>query len=96
MSGTSGDEDDDAGTLYFLACPGYRYHFGGGKPPPPMVNPMQNAGSLACTEQEAPCHCPVCQGIRKEAQTAGIGGAAGEFIEGLPDLRVTVGDCDFV
>ena len=74
----------------------YLIIFGEGKPTPPTVIPMRHAISVACTEQEAPCHRPVRQGGGKEAKTAGGGGAAGEFGEGLPGLRGTVGDCDTI
>ena len=76
MSGTSGDEDDNAGKIFPPACPGYRYNFGGGKPLPPTVPLLQNAGALACSEQEAPCHHPVRQGGGKDVKEAGIGGSA--------------------
>ena len=52
MPGTSGDEDDNTGTLPTLACPGHRGHSVIFKPPPPTVHPMQHAGSPAGTEQQ--------------------------------------------
>ena len=92
MSGTSSDEDGDAGKMFPLACPGYRCHFGRGKPIPPKVNPLRHAGALTCSEQEAPCHPPVCQGGGKESKAAGGGGTAGELGEGLSDLWGTIGE----
>ena len=47
---------------------------------------MRHDDALAYTEQEAPFHRPVLQGGREEAQTAGGGGAAGEFGEGITGL----------
>ena len=67
VSGTGGNEKNDAGPFLPPACPGYRHHFGGGKPHPPTVPPMQHSGALVHTEQEAPCHCPVCQESGEEA-----------------------------
>ena len=64
--------------------------------PPPTVPPLRHDGALVCTEQEATYHHPVRQGVGKEAQAAGGGGAAGEFGEGLSGLRVTIGDRDIV
>ena len=57
---------------------------------------MRHDGALVCTEREAPCNLPVCQGVGKELQTAVGGGSVGEFGEGLPGQRVTVGDRDVV
>ena len=96
MSGTSGNKDGDAGTFFPPACPGYRHHSVGGKPPPPTVPPIQHAGAIVCTEQDSPCHIPVRQWGGKEEQTAGGRGAAGDFIEGLLGLRGTVGYYDIV
>ena len=87
MSGTSNDKDDDAGTLISPACPGYRHHFGLGKPPQPTVTPMQHASALEYTEREAPCHRPVRKEGGKEAQTAGGGGTVGDLGEGLSGLQ---------
>ena len=47
---------------------------------------MQHAIALDYTEREAPHHHPVRQGGGEQAQTAGGGGATGEFGEGLPGL----------
>ena len=91
MSGTSGNEDGYAGTIFTLECTGYHYHFGGGKPTQPTVTLMQHAGALAFTEQEAPCNRLVRQGSREEAQAADGGGAVRELGESLPGLRVTIG-----
>ena len=66
MPGPSGNEDSDAGTLLTLECPGHRGHSGGGKPPPPMVQPMLYAGPLAGTERQAPYHSSVRQGSGAE------------------------------
>ena len=54
VPGPSGDEDGNAGSLPIPACPGYRGHSGGGKPPPPKVHPMQHAGPLTGTERHTP------------------------------------------
>ena len=53
---------------------------------------MQHSGALACTEKEAPCHRPLCQGGGDEAPKAGGGGAAVEYGECLPVLWGTVKD----
>ena len=75
--------DSYAGAFLAPERPGHRGDLGGGKPPPPTVNPMRNAGILAYTEWKAPCHCTVRQGSgAKEAAVSG-GGAEGEHIEGL-------------
>ena len=72
MPRTSGDEDGDAGTFSAPACPGHRGHFGGGKIPPPTVPPMRHTSPLVYTEQKAPWHPTVCQGIgAKEAVVSG-------------------------
>ena len=55
--------------------------------------PMGYYVAWACTEQESPCHRLVCQGVVKEAYTAGVGGDSGED---LPGLQGTVGDHDSV
>ena len=47
MPKTSGDKDSNAGNFSALECPGHRGHFGGCKPPPPMVPLMQHAVPLA-------------------------------------------------
>ena len=57
---------------------------------------MQHSSALEFNEQEAPCHVPVLHGGGKEAQTAGRGGSAGEFGEGLPGLRINFGDRDII
>ena len=58
--------------------------------------PIRHVGTLACTEQEAPCHRPVRQGGGKEVQKVVRGGATGEFREGLPGLQGTVGNHNIV
>ena len=90
------DKDGSAGSFLPLEFPGYHNYFGGGKPPPPTVTPKQHSGALACTGQEAPCHRPVHQGGRKEAQKAGGGGATREFGKVLPGLRRTAGNIHLV
>ena len=40
------EEDGDADALLQPACPGYRDHLGGGKPPTPKVITMRHAGPL--------------------------------------------------
>ena len=39
--------DSDADAFMHLACPGYRDHLGGGKPPTPKVLTMRHAGPMA-------------------------------------------------
>ena len=46
MPGPIGNKDGDAGTLPAPEFPKHCGHSGGGKPPPPMVHPMQHAGIL--------------------------------------------------
>ena len=94
ISGTIGNEDSIAGTLFPNAYLGYRGHFGGGKPPSPTVTPLKYSGPLTCSEQEAPCHLPVIQGGRKEVKASGGGGTVGEIGEGLSGLRGTIGNRD--
>ena len=57
---------------------------------------MQHNGDLACNKQDAPCHRPVRQGEGEEAQTAGGGGAAGDFRESILDLWGTAGNSHLV
>ena len=79
----SGEEDGDAGSLPMPACLGHRGNSGGGKPPTPTVHPMRHAAPLDGTEQQAPCHIPVCQESgSKEAADSG-GEAEGEPGTGL-------------
>ena len=83
MPRTSGDEEGDAGPFYAPACPGHRGHFGGGKPPPHMVPPMQHDGPLVNTERKAPYHRIVLQGRGvKEAAVSGgeVDVEHGEFL----------------
>ena len=96
MSGTGGDADGNAGSFLSPAYPRYLHHIRGGKPIPPTQTLVWHVGALVCTEQEAPCHCPVNQGDGKEVQASGVGGAVREFGEGLPDLWGTIGDLDVV
>ena len=74
----------------------YVYGFGSGKPLQPTVTPRRHDGALAYTELEAPHHRPVHQGEGEESQTAGGGGDAGEFVEGLPGLWGTAEDSHLV
>ena len=55
-----------------------------------MVPPLLDAGALTFSEREAPFHRLVLQEGGEEAQASVKGGAAVEFGEGLPVLRVTV------
>ena len=86
MPGTRNDKDSDAGALFPPSFPGYCGHFGEGKPTSPTVPPLQHAGNLACSEQEALCHHPVRQGRGKEAKADGGGVTTGELREGLSGL----------
>ena len=45
------DTDSDADAFLQPACPGYRDHLGGGKPPTPKVLTMQHAGPMAGAQQ---------------------------------------------
>ena len=74
MPRTSDDKDGDVDKFYAPACNGHRGHFGGGKPPPTTVPPMQYAGTLAYTEWKAPCHRTVCQGSGAEEAAVSGGG----------------------
>ena len=57
---------------------------------------MRHAGDLDYTEQEAPRHSPVLQWVKEETQTAGGGGAVGDFREGILGLWGTTGDSQLV
>ena len=94
FSRTSIDEDRDAGTFSSQAFPVYCGHFGGGKPPPPTVPPMRNAGTLMCSEREAPLHLPVRQGGGVEEKASGGGGTAGDIGEGISGLWLSFRECD--
>ena len=68
--GREEDSDDDA--LFQPACPGYRDHLGGGKPPPPTVTTMRHAGPMEVTKRQAPHHRTVQKGRgTKEASDGG-------------------------
>ena len=47
------DMDGDEGAFMAPACPGYRDHLGGGKPPTPKVLTMRHAGLMADPQWEA-------------------------------------------
>ena len=74
MTRTSSDEDGSLGTFYAPSCLGHRGHFGGVKPPPPTVPPMQRAGPLEYTEQKPPCHRTVRPGSGAEEAAVSGGG----------------------
>ena len=80
------NENSDAGTFFPQACTGYCGYFGGRKPPPTTVTPLQHVGAMVCSEHEAPYHGPVRQGGGKEAKAADRGVTAGETEEGLSGL----------
>ena len=73
---------------------GYCGHFGGEKPPPPMVPLMQHSGPLVRSNQKAPCHHPVIQGGGTEEKEDRGGGTSGELLEGLSGLWRSFGECD--
>ena len=77
------EEDGDADALFQPACPRYRDHFGGGKPPPPTVPPMQHSGPMEGTKRQAPCHCTVRKGRGTKEAWYGGGGVEGKHGEGL-------------
>ena len=83
MPGPSGDKDCNAGTLPAQSCPVHRGHYGGGKPHPPTVHPMQHAGTPVGTELQAPCHSSVHLVSGAEEVLAGGGGAEGDIKEGI-------------
>ena len=96
MTGTSGDEDGNAGPFFAPSCPGHRGHFGGGKPPPPTVPPMRYASPLESVERKAPCHRTVCQGVGAEEKAVIRGGIEVELGEGLSGLWRTIRKCESV
>ena len=59
MPRTRNKEDGDESAFSAPECPGHRSNFGGWKPPPRTVPPMQHAVPLTYTEWKAPCHCTV-------------------------------------
>ena len=75
MSRTSGNKDGDAGPLPITVFPGHRGNSIRGKPPPPIVYPMQHVGLPVGTEQQAPCHSSVHQGRRTKEVEAIRGGS---------------------
>ena len=87
------DEDGDADALFQPACPGYRDHFGGGKPPPPMFPPMRHDGPTVGTKRQVPRH----RTVRKEHETKeasdGGGGVEGDHGEGLQGIWEAAGEC---
>ena len=72
------DEDGNADALFQPECPGYRDHFGGGKPPAPTVPSMRHAGTLEGTKRQAPQHRTVRKGRGTKEASDGGGGAEGE------------------
>ena len=93
---TSGNEGGNAGTFYAPACPWHRGHFGGGKHPIPMVNPMWHSGTLAYTEWKAHHHRTVRHWIGAEEAAVSEGVIKGEHGEGLWGLWLSFGKCDGV
>ena len=83
MPGPSGDKYGDVVALPAPACSQQCDYSGGGKPPPPMVRPMQHAVPLVGPERQAPCHIPVCQVSRAEEAAARGSGDKGNLKEGL-------------
>ena len=83
MHRTSDEEDGNAGTFSAPAYPGHRGHFGGWKPPPPTVPPMQHAGPLDYIERKAPCYHTVRQGRGAKNAAVRGGRVEGEHREGL-------------
>ena len=66
------DEYGDADALFQPECPGYRDHFGGGKPTPPKMSLMQHAGPMEGTKRQAPHHHTIRKGRgTKEASDGG-------------------------
>ena len=68
------DEDGDADALFQPACPGYRDHIGGGKPPPPTVPTMRRAGPMEGTKCQALRHRIVRKGRGTKEASDGGGG----------------------
>ena len=77
------DKDGDADALFQLTFPGYCNHFGGGKPPPPTVPPIQNASPIEGTKRQGPRHRTVRKGSGTKEVSEGGGGVEGEHGEGL-------------
>ena len=96
MPGTIDDEDGDAGPFSAPACPGHRGHFGGVKPPPPMVPPMQHSGPLECIDQKAPFCRTVRQGGGAKEKAVSGGRIEIKLGEGLSGLWRTFVKCDGV
>ena len=96
MPRTSDDEAGDAGPFSSPAFSGHCDHFGGVKPPPSTVPPMQHSGPLVCVEQKAPCHCIVHHRGRAEEKAVSGGVIEGDLVEGLSGLWITFGKCDYV
>ena len=71
------DKDGDADALFQPVCPGYRGHFGGGKPPPPTVPPMRHSGPMEGTKRQAQCHRTVRKGCGTNEASDGGGGVEG-------------------
>ena len=67
------------GVNFFSSMSGILWSFWRREPPHPPGAPMRHAGALTCSEQEAPCYRPVCQGGGAEAKAAGGGGNAGYY-----------------
>ena len=59
VSVTGGDADGYEGTLHSPTCQVNRDHTGGGKPPSPIVPPVQHNGALEGSEWAARHHLSV-------------------------------------
>ena len=71
------EECGDADALFQPACPGYRDHLEGGKPPLPAVPTMRNAGPMQGTKRQAPRHHTVRKGHGMKEASDGRGGVEG-------------------
>ena len=83
MPRTSGNKDGNAGKFYAPECPVHHGYLGERKHHPLRVSLMRNSDHLAYTEQKAPCHCTVRQGIRAEEAAVSGGGIEGDHREPL-------------
>ena len=83
MPGLSGDEGGNTGALPAPAFPQQRGYYGGGKPTPPTVLPMQHDGTPTGPERQAPGHGPVCHGGEAEEATSRRGRDEEELGAGL-------------
>ena len=74
--------------------PGHRGDTVGGKPPPPMVTSVQQAGAMAVFEQDSSANRAIQEGSGAKEMAPGRGGGEGGHVQGLQHVWMTPVDGD--